>query len=68
MKLKLERQYLEDLSKNFMPIILRINESDETGCSKETQWLYAVCKSVLQDVDVTLKRKALTSKKNGILI
>lgn len=64
MKLKLSRQYLEDLSNYFMPFMLKSIESRRRlNEGTENELLDKICYSVLCDIDLILKRKQLTMQK-----
>lgn len=61
MVLKINRQYLEDLTSYFMPFMLKALESrrriDE---GTEIELLDKICYSVLQDIYIVFQRKKLT--------
>lgn len=61
MKLKLSRQYLEDISLNFMPVMIMTAEARiRMNKGTELETLDRICLSVLQDIDLAFKRKRLT--------
>lgn len=61
MKLKLSRQYLEDLNNYFMPFMLKAVESRaRINEGTENELLDKICYSVLQDIFLALRRKELT--------
>lgn len=64
MQLKIDRQYLEDLSSYFMPFMLKTVASQaRLHEGTETELLDKICYSVLKDIELTLARKKLTLQK-----
>ncbi len=65
MQLKINRQYLEDLSSYFMPFMLKTIESKaRLHEGTEMELLDKICYSVLKDIELTLARKKLTLQRN----
>jgi|ERR1035437_2667971 hypothetical protein len=60
MRLEINRQYLEDLSKHFLPYMIMVCEANLEGTDSI---LYKLSKSILTDIDIIFKRKLLTVQK-----
>lgn len=63
MKLKLSRQYLEDLSNYFIPFILRVVEARiHENVGTDSALLDIICRSTMETIDVMFKKKLLTDQ------
>ncbi len=65
MQIKINRQYLEDISGYFIPLMLDIAKSLALSYKdSELELLHKICYSVLKDIELMFARKKLTSQKN----
>ena len=61
MKLKIDRQQLNDLSIYFLPFMLQLVEARlRQDKGTEQEFLDKICRSILVDIDTMFKRKLLT--------
>lgn len=64
-QLKISRQYLDDICAHFMPYMLRLLEARIAMYrNTEAELVEQVCMSVLEDLDLMLQRKTLTTQHN----
>ena len=60
MHLELNRQYLEDLDKYFLPYMIMVCDANLNGTDN---YLFKLSKSILSDIEIIFKRKLLTMQK-----